>query len=139
MRRPASVILIASGLAIAAPLSNAVAQSTNWPAFRGANATGVTAAALPISWDLQSSKNVAWKTPIPGLAHSSPIVWGDRIYVTTAVAASGKPGVVTGDVQQVGHRFGDRHGAAHLAAARARCRQRQDRSGIAPCTRARRA
>jgi len=102
MRRPASVILIASGLAIAAPLSTAVAQSTNWPAFRGANASGVTATALPVSWDLQSSKNVAWKTPIAGLAHSSPIVWGDRIYVTTAVAASGKPGVVTGDVQKSG-------------------------------------
>jgi outer membrane protein assembly factor BamB len=43
------------------------------------------------------SPNVAWKTAIPGLAHSRPIVWNDRIYVTTAVAESGKPSVVTRD------------------------------------------
>ena len=71
-------------------------------------------------WDVGASRNVAWKTAIPGLAHSSPIVWGDRIYVTTAVAASGRSQVKTGDVEQIGHRFGHRHRAAHLAADRGR-------------------
>ena len=47
-------------------------------------------------------RNVAWKTPIPGLAHSSPIVWGDRVYVTTAVASSGTPTVKTGDSNRAG-------------------------------------
>jgi outer membrane protein assembly factor BamB len=78
------------------------AQTANWPAFRGANTAGISSTAVPTSWDLASSRNVAWKTPIPGLAHSSPIVWGDRIYVTTAVAASGRPGVKTGDVEKSG-------------------------------------
>ena len=44
------------------------------------SATGVAAGAPPSTWDVGRSVNVAWKTPIPGLAHSSPIVWGDRIY-----------------------------------------------------------
>jgi outer membrane protein assembly factor BamB len=74
----------------------------NWPAFRGANASGVAASAVPVSWDLATSKNVAWKAPLPGLGHSSPIVWNDRVYVTTAVAASGSPRVVTGDSSKSG-------------------------------------
>src|SRR5688572_23441143 len=72
------------------------AADPNWPAFRGANNSGVARSAVPVSWDIASSKNVAWKTPIAGLGHSSPIVWGNRVYVTTAVAATGSPGVATG-------------------------------------------
>ena len=45
---------------------------------------------------------MAWKTAIPGLAHSSPIVWGDRVYLTTAVPSSGTPKVVTGDSSKSG-------------------------------------
>jgi outer membrane protein assembly factor BamB len=80
------------------------ASANNWPSFRGLDATGVAPAPSkpPLSWDLRGSKNVAWKTAIPGLAHSSPIVFGDRIYVTTAVAATGKPGIVTGDASKSG-------------------------------------
>ena len=75
----------------------------NWPAFRGPDATGVAAtAAPPATWDLASSKNVAWKTTIPGLAHSSPIVWGTRIYVATAVPSRGTVIVATGDISKAG-------------------------------------
>jgi outer membrane protein assembly factor BamB len=42
----------------------------------------------PITWDTAKSTNILWKTPIPGLGHSSPIIWGDRIFVTTAVSSS---------------------------------------------------
>jgi outer membrane protein assembly factor BamB len=79
-----------------------LAAQSNWPAFRGANAAGVATSTVPINWDLAASRNVAWKTAIPGLAHSSPIVWGDRIYVTTAVPASGRSEVKTGDVEKSG-------------------------------------
>jgi outer membrane protein assembly factor BamB len=62
-------------------------QAQNWPSFRGENASGVaTAGRPPATWELATSRNVRWKLPIPGLGHSSPIVWGDRIYLTTAVA-----------------------------------------------------
>ena len=94
--------LIAQVLTFATALVTAAEAQTNWPAFRGANTAGVSSTAVPTSWDLASSRNVAWKTPIPGLAHSSPIVWGDRVYVTTAVAASGRPAVKTGDVEKSG-------------------------------------
>lgn len=71
--------------ALAALFLAAGAGAQNWPSFRGANANGVGRGATPVSWDVAKSTNVAWKTPVPGGALSSPIVWGDRIYVTTAV------------------------------------------------------
>ena len=62
-------------------------QAQNWPSFRGPEATGILETrGVPISWDVGKNRNVAWRTPIPGLGHSSPIVWGDRIYVTSAVS-----------------------------------------------------
>jgi outer membrane protein assembly factor BamB len=61
-------------------------SAQHWPAFRGAGSSGVAAAATPpVAWDLAGSKNVAWSTPIPGLAHSSPVVWGDRVFLTTSI------------------------------------------------------
>jgi outer membrane protein assembly factor BamB len=84
-------------------LLSAALLAQNWPAFRGPGATGVAeAASPPVRWDISSATNVAWKTTIPGLAHSSPIVWGTRVYVTTAVPASGKPSVATGDSSKAG-------------------------------------
>jgi outer membrane protein assembly factor BamB len=68
-----------------------VAAATNWPQFRGPSATGVADGQQPpITWDVKTGTNVRWKTPIPGLGHSGPIVWGDRVFVTTAVS-SGEP------------------------------------------------
>jgi outer membrane protein assembly factor BamB len=62
----------------------------NWPAFRGPGASGVAdGQGAPVEWDLTSGKNVRWKTPIPGMANSSPIVWKDRIFLTTAVSTAG--------------------------------------------------
>jgi outer membrane protein assembly factor BamB len=58
----------------------------DWPQFRGPNASGVDASRAAVTnWNVSAGENVRWKTPIPGLAHSSPILWGDRIYVVTAV------------------------------------------------------
>lgn len=92
--------VVVVGLLVAS--SGAIAQQ--WPAFRGPGGSGVapSAASPPVAFDLASSRNVAWRTPIPGLGHSSPIVWNDRIFVTTAVAESGTPSVQTGDVSRAG-------------------------------------
>ena len=63
----------------------------SWPSFRGPNAAGVaTGQNLPERWDAKTRENILWSTPIPGLAHSSPIVWGDRVFVTTAISSRGK-------------------------------------------------
>jgi outer membrane protein assembly factor BamB len=55
-----------------------------------------------VAFDVPASRGLAWRTPVPGLAHSSPIVWGGRVYVTTAVAASGTPTVTLGDSSRAG-------------------------------------
>ena len=58
----------------------------NWPSFRGAAAAGNGDGQRAVTeWDVASGKNIKWKTPIPGIANSSPIVWGNLIFVTTAV------------------------------------------------------
>jgi len=69
-----------------------------WPSFRGPAAVGVAdGQQLPDDWDATAGTNIKWKSAVPGLAHSSPIVWGDRIFVTTAVSSLGtatfKPGL----------------------------------------------
>ncbi len=69
-------------LALALPAG----AQTNWPSFRGVNAQGIAKGEVtPAVWNLQTSENVAWKQAIPGLGHSSPIIWGDRLFITTAV------------------------------------------------------
>jgi outer membrane protein assembly factor BamB len=58
------------------------AFAQNWPQFRGEKAAGVADGQnLPSDW------NIVWKTEIPGLGHSSTIVWGDRVFLTTAISS----------------------------------------------------
>src|SRR5262245_19751219 len=53
-----------------------------WPGWRGLTAEGRAARPLPTRWDAE--EGIRWKAPIPGRGHSSPIVIGDRVYVSTA-------------------------------------------------------
>ena len=70
---------------LAAPV---LARAQDWPSFRGPDASGVARGhATATTWDATKGAGVLWKTPIPGLAMSSPIVWGDTIYLTTAVSS----------------------------------------------------
>jgi outer membrane protein assembly factor BamB len=66
------------------------AADSNWPQFRGVDATGVATGSPPIEWNGESGKNILWKAEIPGLGHSSPIIWGDRIFVSSAVPEKGE-------------------------------------------------
>ena len=70
----------------------------SWPSFRGPVAAGVADGQnLPDTWNVTTGENILWRTKIPGLGHSSPIVWGDRVYVTSAISGRGaatfKPGL----------------------------------------------
>ncbi len=66
----------------------AKATSPHWPAFRGTNAAGVAEGhRMPVTWNVEEGVNVRWKTAIPGRGHACPIVWGDRLFVVTAVGA----------------------------------------------------
>ncbi len=83
-----------------APLTPNATRTTgprNWPSFRGEAAGGNGDGQRAVSeWDIASGKNIKWKTPIPGIANSSPIVWGDRVFATTAVSKAGDKSFRTG-------------------------------------------
>jgi outer membrane protein assembly factor BamB len=70
-------------------LPAAAPEAGSWPSFRGRFAAGVAEEQnLPDRWDGATGDNILWRTPIAGLAHSSPIVWGNRIFVTTAISSN---------------------------------------------------
>jgi outer membrane protein assembly factor BamB len=64
------------------------ATSKHWPSFRGLFATGVADGQNPpTTWNVEKAQNIKWKTPIPGMAHASPVIWGDRVFITTAITS----------------------------------------------------
>ncbi len=80
---------------VAEDLSSEV--TVNWPGFRGKNRSGIgDGIATPIEWDLESGQGVLWKAALSGLGNSSPIVWEDKVFVTTAVAAGEQVPLKTG-------------------------------------------
>ena len=85
LRRLATLIMAlapALGLAAGEPAGN-------WPSFRGPHASGLAPGSRPpVEWNVETGNNVAWKTRVPGLGHSSPVIWGDRLFVTTAVSGA---------------------------------------------------
>jgi hypothetical protein len=69
----------------------------NWPAFRGESASGNGDGQRAVAeWDIATGKNIKWKTPIPGVATSSPVVWGNRVFVVTAISKAGDKTFRTG-------------------------------------------
>ena len=76
-----SIVLIMSVVSL---ISSQRVFAQNWPGWRS-DGLGISPEKnLPVTWS--ETEGVAWKTPIPGAGHSSPIVWGDRVFVTTGVA-----------------------------------------------------
>src|ERR1700683_2799858 len=74
-------------LSIASHAADSADIKKQWPQFRGPGSTGVADdPALPDQWS--QTENVAWKTAIPGVGWSSPIIWGDRIFVTTVISSA---------------------------------------------------
>ena len=81
-----SMFYVQAGLILVlSTLTEAHADSFhNWPQWRGPLATGLAPHANPpVEWS--ESKHIRWKIALPGKGHSTPIVWGDRVFVTTAV------------------------------------------------------
>ena len=70
--------------------SVAFGDTENWPQYRGASSDGLgEGATLPETWS--ATENVVWKTAVPGWGWSSPIVWGNRVFVTSAVSEKEVP------------------------------------------------
>jgi outer membrane protein assembly factor BamB len=79
-------------------LPPATPSAGSWPSFRGTGAAGVAdGQQLPDTWNAKTGENILWRTRIPGLGHSSPVAWGNRVFVTSAVSSRGratfKPGL----------------------------------------------
>jgi len=88
----------AAGLSEADSLfSLAFQTNSQWPSYRGYLADGfLSHADLPDHWDLETMENIKWRLQIPGLGLSCPVIWNDRIFVTTALSESDQGGFRTG-------------------------------------------
>ena len=85
VRRPA---LLLAGLAMVSAV-----HADNWPAWRGAEGSGVSAERrVPLSWS--PKENVRWKVPLPDRGNSTPIIWEDRVFITQALEKEGRRMVV---------------------------------------------
>ncbi len=86
-------------------LSSLVAGTqANWPQFRGPGSAGISPAmGLPDRWS--ATENIAWRTEIPGRGWSSPIVWGNRVFVTTAISEGQEEAATKGIIPVVGDRY----------------------------------
>jgi outer membrane protein assembly factor BamB len=83
--------LAAATALLVAGVAPAVLSAENWPQWRGPRSQGVSEErGLPVSWS--ATERVAWKTPIPGRGHSSPIVWDGRVFLTSAIEGEVVPG-----------------------------------------------
>jgi outer membrane protein assembly factor BamB len=103
--RPASasrwnfLLLCAALLQGHGPISgaNAPRPGVDWPQFRGIRAAGIDDShPAPVAWDVARQRGVRWKTAVPGLGHSSPVVWGDTLYVATSISGRKDAGIKVG-------------------------------------------
>src|SRR6185503_20017545 len=84
-------------VAVAFVASTASPFAQNWPSFRGTGASGVAdGSPTAATWNAATGENVLWKTAMPGVAVSSPIVWADRVFVSTAISSDPSAGIRTG-------------------------------------------
>jgi hypothetical protein len=89
MTRPMRLVFTASILTVAAAVAT---SAENWPQWRGPGGLGISKEQrLPTEW--APDKNMLWKTELPGTGHSSPVVWGDRIFLTSVIEGEKLPGV----------------------------------------------
>jgi len=96
-RRAALAPGILTGMVLLGLALGTEGVASNWPSFRGSKAQGVSDGQnLPDQWNGETGLHIKWKAAIPGLAHSSPVVWDDRLFVTSAISsqadATFKPG-----------------------------------------------
>ena len=82
--RPRTALpLFAAALLVAVPSAG---RAGDWPGWRGPTGVGVSDEKdLPLTWGGKAKENVLWTKVIGGQGHSSPVVWGDRVFVTTMV------------------------------------------------------
>ena len=101
----ASAALLTAALIESPSAARAPRPGVDWPQFRGIKAAGVADThPTPARWNVAGGQAVAWKTPVPGLGLSSPIVWGDLVCVSTSISGNKDAGLrigLYGDIRPV--------------------------------------
>lgn len=83
----AFVAVVAAAFQLSMTAGTAPRPGVDWPQFRGIRASGIAEGhPTPTTWDVAAGRGVVWKTPVPGLGLSSPIVWGDLVCLTTSLS-----------------------------------------------------
>lgn len=103
-------------------LAGAFAGADDWPGWRGPSYNGISPLKnLPTSWS--PDRNIAWKTPVPGRGHSSPVVWGNRVFLTTDIEGEVVPNKVIPKHIVMGRPFRnpDSNGADHKHTIKVLC------------------
>lgn len=81
MKKTASALVVS--LIFGSSLLIYAQNAAHWPQWRGPSFNGMARGDAPTTWS--DTKNIKWKTEIPGRGHSTPVIWGDRIFLTTAI------------------------------------------------------
>ena len=106
--RPAGIIALLLWVLSPVLTSGQLRYADQWPQFRGPYASGIVESGHPpVHWDIHTGENIRWTREIPGLGHSSPVIWGNRLFLTTAISGSGKDSLkvgLYGDIDEVGDR-----------------------------------
>src|SRR5918993_3586855 len=93
------------GCSLAISAASAPRPGVDWPQFRGIGAAGVAEGfSLPTEWNVATGSNIAWKADVPGLGLSSPVVWGNEVFVSTSISGQKDAGLkvgLYGDVRPV--------------------------------------
>jgi outer membrane protein assembly factor BamB len=105
MLSKATVLLLAVLTAVPAAAPDAPRAGVDWPQFRGIKAEGIAEGfSLPATWNAATGDNIVWKTSIPGLGLSSPVVWGDTVFLSTSISGKADAGLrvgLYGDIKPV--------------------------------------
>jgi outer membrane protein assembly factor BamB len=97
MNPTASIFKTILALTPATLLFAPIAETVNWPSFRGEDARGVAEGPpTPVLWNVEKKEHVRFKTPISGLGHSCPVIWQNRIFVTSSVSGDKKASLKVG-------------------------------------------
>jgi outer membrane protein assembly factor BamB len=106
LMRMCLTLLVCGGLLAAGPAAQSPSgprAGRDWPGFRGIAARGVDeSATLPLQWSVPDKKALRWRSPVAGLGHSSPVVWGDLVCTASAVSGTPDPQLKVGLYGDIG-------------------------------------
>ena len=103
MKKTALAIFLVVSLTVGSSLLVQAQTAAHWPQWRGPFFNGMARGDAPTKWN--DTTNIKWKTEIPGKGHSTPAIWGDRIFLTTAIQI-GKPAAAPTSTTQGNHTQG---------------------------------